>query len=360
MFKPFLSFAFVGIVGLTSALADATIPTRDIASAKDNALLKRYDGSFIVSYERLAYTDFKLPLTKLERSSDPDRRDRSNNRIYEPKQALELEGSRTRIAYLLPADRSPLEVLRNYQDEVKAAGGEVLFSCKTDECGGAPDRSSSGGGGDMSLMQYFFDESQLKDASFSNGACALTSSIDDQRFFAAKTPTPDGDAHLTVHTFQVSNTLYCKAFNGRTVALVHIVEPKPRDRKMVTVKADEMARTIGATGRIALYGIFFDTDKTDLKTDSTPTLTEIAALLKQDPKLAVLIVGHTDNQGAFDYNVDLSRRRADAVVKTLVATFKADGKRLRAAGAGMIAPAAPNDSEDGRSKNRRVEIVKLN
>lgn len=346
-------------LGLGPAFADATIPTRDIAGAKDNALLKRYDGSFIVSYERLAFTDFKVPLSKLEKTPEV-RRDRMNNRLYKPKQELEVEGARTRIAYLLPAGRSPLEVLRNYQDEVKAAGGEILFSCKAEECGGALNRSSDGGGGDMSLMMYFVYAGQLKDADFSNGKCALTSGIDDQRFFAAKIPQSGGDAYVTVHTFQVQDTLYCKAFNERTVALVHVVEPKPREQKMVLVKADEMARTIGATGRVALYGIFFDTNKADLKPESNPTLAEIAGLLGASPQLSVLIVGHTDNQGAFDYNLDLSRRRAEAVVKALTASFRVDPKRLRAAGVGMMAPAASNDAEDGRAKNRRVEVVKLN
>jgi outer membrane protein OmpA-like peptidoglycan-associated protein len=239
-------------------------------------------------------------------------------------------------------------VLRNYQDVVTAAGGEVLYACKKDECGGAPERSSDGGGGggEMSLMMYFVYASQLKDADFSNGKCALASHIDDQRFFAAKIPQGGGDAYVTVQTFQVKDDLYCKALNERTVALVHIVEPKPREQKMVVVKADEMARSIGATGRVALYGIFFDTDKSDLKPESGPTLAEIAGLLKDDPKLAVLIVGHTDNQGAFDHNLDLSRRRAETVVKTLAANFKIDPKRLRAAGVGMMAPAASNDADD--------------
>ena len=129
---------------------------------------------------------------------------------------------------------------------------------------------------------------------------------------------------------------------------------------MVVVKASDMAKQIDASGRIALYGLFFDTDKAEVKPESNPTLTEIAALLNSNPKLSILIVGHTDNQGAYDYNLDLSRRRADAVVKALVAGFKADGRRLRPAGVGMLAPAAPNDAEDGRAKNRRVEIVKLN
>lgn len=359
MLGRFLTVGLFCLLGVGSACADATIPIKDIANARDSTLLKRYEGSFIVSYERLAFTDLSIPLSKLEKAGDSDR-DRMNNQIYKPKQALDVEGARTRIAYLLPANRSPLEVLRNYQDVVKSAGGEVLFSCKGDDCGGDSTRSSAGGGGDMSLMMHFVTEDQIKDADFSNGKCALTRNVDDQRFFAAKIPQSGGDTYVTVHTFQMKDDLYCKAFNERTIALVHIVEPKRREQKMVVVKADEMAKIIGSTGRVALYGIFFDTGKADLKPESAPTLQEIAGLLSSDPKLAVLIVGHTDNQGAYDYNLDLSRRRAESVVAALTASYRADGKRLRAAGAGMLAPAASNDADDGRAKNRRVEVVKLN
>ncbi len=80
---------------------------------------------------------------------------------------------------------------------------------------------------------------------------------------------------------------------------------------MVKVDAAEMARTIAASGRIALYGILFDFDKATLKPESAPALTEIAALLKSDTKLKLLVVGHTDNAGAFDYNRDQSQHRAD-------------------------------------------------
>ena len=97
---------------------------------------------------------------------------------------------------------------------MKAAGGEVLFTCKGDACGGDPKSvRAQGGGGHSSLMMYFVVELQLKDASFSNGACAQASGIDDQRFFAAKIPQSAGDAYVTVQTFQISDTLYCKAFN---------------------------------------------------------------------------------------------------------------------------------------------------
>jgi OOP family OmpA-OmpF porin len=355
----FLLHLLVMALAMMPALASAEgpPPTRDIPAAKDSPALKRYEGSFIVGYTKLAYTDFKVPLSKLEPT---ERLDVMNNKVEAPKKEQELEGALTRLVYVLPADRSPFEVLRNYQDEIEAGGGSVLFTCKAEGCGGDHTRSSYGGGGTSSLMMYFFRDADIKDPAFSNGACAVTSTISDQRFMTAKRPDPDGDTWVTVQTFQVDGGTYCKQLNGRTVALVHVLEPKARDRKMTTVKADEMAKSIGSTGKVTLYGILFDTDKTEVKAGSEPTLQEIASLLKADPRLAVIIVGHTDNQGAYDYNLDLSRRRAEAVVKVLSASYAIDAKRLRPAGVGMVAPAASNDDEAGRSKNRRVELVKLN
>jgi OOP family OmpA-OmpF porin len=342
------------------ALADATEPTADIDGAKDSTLVKRYEGSFIVSYERFSYTDFRIPLSPLKPVADADARDQMNNRVYAPDKVIEAEGALTRLAYVLPPERSPLEVLRNYQDVIEAAKGQVLFECKKEECGGAPDRSSSGGGGDMSLMMYFVRESDLKDAGFSNGACALTAGVNDQRFFAAKIPQEEGDAYVTVQTFSLIDDLYCKAFNGRTIALVHVLEPKGRDKKMVVVEAAEMADSLTTTGSISLYGIFFDTDKADIKPESEPTLKEIAKLLTDAPQMSVIVVGHTDSQGAFDYNIDLSARRANAVKAELAAKYGIAADRLVAAGAGMMAPVASNDDEKGRAKNRRVVLVKAN
>lgn len=344
--------------GAGAALSDATEPTEDIAGAKDTELVKRYEGSFVVSYERSSYTDFVAPLGPLK-LDESGKRDSSNNRFYAPETSVELEGALTRLAYVMPPDRSPLEVLRNYEDEVTAAGGEVLFECKREECGGDETRSSSGGGSDMSLMMHFVHEADLTDEAFSNGACALTSKIGDQRYFTATIPVDEAQATLTVQTFQLIDTGYCEALNGRTVALVHVLEPKARERKMVAVKAEEMAISIGETGRIALYGILFDTDKADLKPESDPALKEIAALLATDPALSVLIVGHTDSQGAYDYNLDLSARRAKAVVEALSATHGTDPGRIQPAGAGMMAPVASNDTPEGQARNRRVEVVKL-
>ncbi len=340
------------------ALADATIPTKDIPGAADAKVLPRYEGAFIVSFERQQYADFTLPLSPLERTGKTDS---NNNNVFAAKQAKEVEGALTRIVYLLPPDRSPLEVLRNYQDVLQKAGGEVLFECKGEGCGGSATRSSSGGGGDTSLMMAFFTEKMLKDPAFSNGACALTSPITDQRYFSGRLPVEGGDAFLAVQTFTISDGgNFCKAFTGRTVAVVQLVEPKAREKKMVVVQAAEMAKSIDSAGKVALYGILFDTDKADLKPESDPTLQEIATLLKTTPSLNVVIVGHTDSAGNFDYNIDLSKRRAAAVVAALAKRFQVPAERMKSAGVGMVAPAASNSTDEGRAKNRRVEVVRLN
>jgi outer membrane protein OmpA-like peptidoglycan-associated protein len=344
----------------SAALADATIPEADVEGAADDALVKRYEGSFIVYYEKQDYTDFAAPLSELKRHPDPDKRDQNNNVVYQPEKEVELEGTLTRLFYVLPADRSPLEVLRNYQDVIEEGGGEVVYECKKEECGGNVQYGADTGGGDMTFTQYFFYDSDLEMDSFSNAACAVTSDMTDLRYLTARIPRDSGDAYVTVQTFQMLDDLYCKAINGRTIAIVHVLEPKERDKKMVVVEAKEMEESLTNTGSVSLYGIFFDFDKADIKPESEPTLKEIAKLLTEEAGLAVVVVGHTDNKGKFDYNLQLSAKRADAVKQALVSQYGIDGGRLTAAGAGMMAPVASNDSEEGRAKNRRVGLVKAN
>lgn len=356
MFKP-LMFACCLSLPATLAWAEASVPARDIAGAQDSPLIKRYDGAFIVEYSSKAYDEFTLPLSTLEKVGD-DVRDARNNLRFAPKAKLDLEGKVTRLAYVLPAGRSPLEVLRNYQDEIQAGGGSVSFECKGAECGGDAESGSDHGGGHSGLLEMVFPREAIVSRDFSNGNCAINSHHADQRFFAAKLPGPAGAAQLAVMTYTLKDSLYCKALNDRTIAVVVLVESKQREQKMVTVAASEMAQAIDQTGKVALYGILFDFDKADIKPESKAQLDEIGALLKADASLKLLVVGHTDNQGGMTYNLELSRRRAVAVVAALEQQYGIGAARLTAQGFGSAAPVASNDSDAGRAKNRRVELVK--
>lgn len=115
---------------------------------------------------------------------------------------------------------------------------------------------------------------------------------------------------------------------------------------------------LAEAGRVATQGIYFDTGSDVVRPESTPTLKEIAAMLKEHPDLQLIIEGHTDNVGSATANQSLSQRRAEAVRTTLVSQFGVDGARLTAKGLGQTIPAAPNTTPEGRQQNRRVELVK--
>ena len=137
---------------------------------------------------------------------------------------------------------------------------------------------------------------------------------------------------------------------------VEIIE-KEAMKQEITADAKFMAEGISSTGHVAIYGIYFDFNKSDIKPESEPALNEIAKLLTGNPNLKVFIVGHTDNVGGVDYNMKLSQARAEAVVKALATKYKVNPQRMKAYGVGQLAPVAPNKTEEGRAKNRRVELV---
>jgi OmpA-OmpF porin, OOP family len=143
--------------------------------------------------------------------------------------------------------------------------------------------------------------------------------------------------------------------NGRI--WLRIVEKKEMEQ-FITADAAAFGNDIRATGHAAVYGIYFDTGKSAIKPESAQAIGEIAKLLKNDPGLKVHVVGHTDNVGGVEANTALSKDRAEAVLQALVRDHGIAAARLTAHGCGQFAPVASNDTEEGRAKNRRVELVK--
>jgi outer membrane protein OmpA-like peptidoglycan-associated protein len=117
---------------------------------------------------------------------------------------------------------------------------------------------------------------------------------------------------------------------------------------------DELAKD----GRVEIHGIFFDFGKATIRPESETSLRDIASALARHPTWAVTIEGHTDNVGGDADNVDLSRRRADAVKQALVDRYRVDARTLSTAGRGASQPAAANDTLSGRARNRRVELIR--
>jgi OmpA-OmpF porin, OOP family len=233
----------------------------------------------------------------------------------------------------------------------------LLYTCAGTQCG-----EQDGWFGHFYLYPLGKHLSQTPAHSGSGGPAGqvseyVLSSPANQRYLAAKRSRPEGDVYVSVYV-ATSRWNYHKDTADHPIILLDVIDAVPIETGMVTIDAAAMAKDISSTGHVALYGIYFDTDKADLKPESRPTLQEIARLLKQDAALKLYVVGHTDNVGGFDYNSGLSERRAVAVVKELTANHGIAATRLKAAGVGMLSPVAPNDREEGRAKNRRVELVK--
>jgi outer membrane protein OmpA-like peptidoglycan-associated protein len=318
-------------------LAATAAAQQEVPGAKDFPLIKRYEGSRLVGYNVRAFDAFKLPLSKLKVEN--------GNATYDAVRVV--EGRHTRLLYLAPRERSSLEVFANYMDELAAKGFTVLFKCSgKEEC-------ESEYGTELSRVLYP-PTAALQNSDLSRTAINVPV---EPRYVAATLSRPEGLITVSLFIALEQGAAFPET-KDRVAILLDVIEEKPMETKMVTVDAGTMAKEIAATGRVALYGLYFDTDKAELKPESAPSLAEIAKLLTSQPGLKVYVVGHTDNVGGFDYNMSLSQRRAKSVVDRLVQQYGIAPARLRPVGAGLIAPVAPNDDEAGRSKNRRVEIVK--
>jgi outer membrane protein OmpA-like peptidoglycan-associated protein len=139
--------------------------------------------------------------------------------------------------------------------------------------------------------------------------------------------------------------------------MLTIVEKKAMEQQVVS-SAELFKSGLNSTGHVEVQGIFFGTGKSELKAESQAAIAEVAKLLKADADLKVFVVGHTDNVASLDLNLKLSQARAEAVVQALVSKHAIAATRLSGQGAGPLAPVASNTTEEGRAKNRRVELVK--
>jgi len=297
------------VVGSLLLLGFGMVAAQDVAGSKDHPLISRYPGSTINEYRQKAFDEYELPLSPVVEGK------------YEKTE--HVEGKVTAIYYTTPEGRSALEIFRNYTSALKNGGFQTLFACdKT--CGDGPPSGAF----------------PLDDA-FGNFGAA--------HYLAAKLSRDAGDVYVALW-------VYDSSFDIKT--FLAVIEVKPMEAGLVTVNAASLASDITRIGHASVYGIYFDTGKADVKPESDATLKEIANLLQQDPKLKLYVVGHTDNVGTLASNMDLSKHRGDAVVKALTAAYNVAAVRLASEGDGPTAPVASNDTEEGRARNRRVELVK--
>lgn len=294
-------------------------PPKDVKGSTDHPLVGRFEGSVITYFSSKEFDEAVF----------------FNALPPAPANTIKAEGKLTQIHYDSPAGRSSLEVFRNFQQRMATAGFQTLSSCDKEKC---PPYNQ--------LVRAAFDSNALGRVGFSVGFGEAP------RFGAFRLQSAGKDVFASLFVGET------RLANMGPLVLVRVLESKPMEAgKIVVPTAQEMTQSFVREGRIALYGIFFDSGLAVLKPESKPTLDQIAEVLKANPKLNLVVVGHTDNVGDFQANVLLSQRRAAAVADALSKQYAIPATRLQAAGAGMIAPAASNTDETGRARNRRVELV---
>lgn len=286
-----------------------TIAQNDKEGSSDHPLLQRFDRSYIYDYEETSFDAFSLATGK-----------ETSGKISNVKQ---LEGKVYRIFYVLPTDAgSNYEIFSNYKNALKAKGAEILFECKNKaECG-----------------KYFWDNipsKHLMPAYFSEELAYLSAKF-----------SKNGKAYYISVTAG-----YGLSEQGYEIQVVEVDEMNQQ------ITLDGIEAALKEKGKISLYGILFDTGSDVLKSSSKAEISLVADYLKKHEDKKVYVVGHTDNTGDFGKNKDLSERRAQTVVNTLVKDYGISANRLIAVGVGPASPVAKNTSEEGRKMNRRVEIV---
>lgn len=303
----------VGLFGVAQA-------AEDIPSAADHPLIgARFPEAVITAQELKEFDEYTLITGPVARKGEV-----ATGQV--------LEGRITTTVYEIPAERSTLEVFRNYENKLGELGLRTLYSCSDSDCGG---RAFN-----LTVVPYIH---------------GFGGNEKGQRYLAARVEGPDGTAYVSLYV--AKNYSVGGSTRNRVYVRLVVIEVDEMKTELVAVDADEMQRQISDTGRVALYGILFEFDSAEILPDSRPALAEIAKLMAANPELEILVVGHTDNTGSHDYNMSLSSRRAKAVRAALIDKFGIGKSRLSAYGVGFLSPTAPNTTEDGRAHNRRVELV---
>lgn len=298
---------FLALLLLASGLVASA---QDSKGSQDHPMFSRYPDSRIVFYQSIAFEEHNLATKKQETSR------------FTALSSQRVEGKLTDIVYDHDPDRSSLEALTNYKQALAKGGFKTIFECKGLDCGYTTALRGT------RYTGITFNE--------------------DGRYLSAKLTRAEGDVYASIITSRAAGKLRIR---------LTVVETKPMETDLIQYTPQAMSDDIRTTGRAVLYGVLFDINKTEPTAASAPTIANMAQVLQKNPALKLLVVGHTDRVGTYEYNINLSQRRAESIVNQLVGQHQISAGRLKAVGVGYAAPVSTNQTDEGKAKNRRVELV---
>jgi OOP family OmpA-OmpF porin len=293
----------------------------DIEGGKDHPLISRFEGSVIEFYDHKNYDEYTLVLEFTEEEGQVE-------------EVLIIEGEVTRIQYSTKGDHSVFEIYKNYELALESANFTTLFTWS--------DKLAKQPGWEFWFYNYFGEINKM----------------------ASPYDHPDGRMGFRYHVASGLNegrnvyiVLYVSSDDDTDWILttVDVIEEKPMETGLVT--AVTIDKGLKMTGHAVLEGLFFDTGKSTLQIESDAALKNIAEYVNSNQDKKFFIVGHTDNTGDFTSNMTLSEERAKAVMNELINKYGVNADQLQAYGVSYLSPVSSNSSDEGKARNRRVEIV---
>lgn len=264
----------------------------------------------------------------------------TSNTSYE-----KVEGKMRRQFAAVPQGVSAYEVIKNYEKAILSKGGTVFHISRN-----ANSYKDKKTGKEIAFMKDYFSKGRIEDRGLSNMKQWAYANLPRkaETYVAGKVSTAQSDVFISVAA---------AAFDKTTYYSIVTVIAEAMDLTNVTMSL--INEKIGQTGRVAIYDIFFDTGTAEIKKESSAALQVISDYLKKNPDKLFLMVGHTDSTGNFKTNMKLSMDRANAVTQRLVTKYGIRADQIKPVGVGPACPQMSNETDKGRAKNRRVELVEL-
>ncbi len=314
------------MIPLTAAIAQQP---SDVEGSKDHPMVSRFEGAAIAFYKETKFGTYKLPVD-----------DKGKINFNSP---MILKGKVTRIQYSVSSDNNPEYILHNYIQAFEDAGFSIMVSAANEELG-VGDRSQ-----DWNKRYYSSGDAYFTNA-LNNGKFGLKHQIpnwkSEQAFIAAN---GEKDGKL------IYISIYAVNHDSYTLINQDVIEVEAPKTGLVT--AEKISKGIETEGHVAVYGIYFDTGQSAIKAGSEAAMKNIAEYLNSVEGKKFIIVGHTDNTGGLSENMTLSESRAKSVMDKLINSYGVNTEKLSAYGVASLSPVASNATDEGRAKNRRVEIV---
>lgn len=301
----------------------AVFPLTVFTQENESGIISIYEGSKVIYDDQIGFEEFP--------------------QLISDDSVKSFDGLIRRQWCQAPDERSPLEIIRNYEQAIREKGGEILFITREPQSVEIDEEK---------LSDYF--KTHRRDRGLATRVFSYTYFPGEMsEFLSARITAPDAEYYLTIASGRGH-----RAARQDNITFFEIVTLEIESMELGKVTLDALREGVATYGKAPVYNIHFETGSAEVRPESAEALKIISEFMKQNTSERFFVVGHTDNVGDYDMNQELSYARASAVVGLLIDEYGVDSNQIKPVGIGPVSPILSNSSEEGKARNRRVEIVK--